>query len=221
MQNRIEPPVLLSRLLLFVFAGTVVALFVLAMTIEKMFPLDRPEIFFLTSRAEQNALIQIAEMPPTDANTDIYLRAFITEYLRARNDVVANTAYMRQKWGSDGLVAMWSSGAVYKEFKKTDLYNAIMNDIPDFEFECPMTVQSAGSFRKFKENEYTVSVSYYCKYSDGQTDKKNYTIRIGLDVNKNPTVPWQEKLDNPLGIKVSQYVIESNNGDPLDTGYRS
>lgn len=220
MQNRIEPPVLLSRLLLFVFAGTVVALFVLAMTIEKMFPLDRPEIFFLTARPDQNALIQIAEMPPTDANTDNYLRAFVTEYLRARNDITTNIAYMRQKWGADGVVAMWSSPAVYKDFKKTDMYTAIMRDIPDFSFECPMTVQSPGSFRKFKENEYTVSVSYYCKDNDGQMDKKNYTIRIGLTVDENPTVSWQEKLDNPLGIKVSQYVIESGNGDPLDTVYR-
>jgi type IV secretory pathway component VirB8 len=220
-QNRIEPPVLLSRLLLFVFAGTVVALFVLAMTIEKMFPLDRPEIFFVTARPEQNALIQIAEMPPVSANMDSYMRAFVTEYLRERNDVTSNTAYMRQKWGTDGVVAMWSSPAVYKEFKKTDMYNAIMRDIPEFAFECPIIVQSPGSFRKFKENEYTVSVRYYCKYNGGQTDEKNYTIRIGLDVSANPTVSWQERLNNPLGIKVSQYVIESGDGDPLDTAYRS
>ena len=221
MQNRIEPPVLLSRLLLFMFAGTVVVLFVLAMTIEKMFPLDRPEIFFMTQRPEQNALIQIAEMPPSDVNTDVYMRAFVTEYLRMRNDVTSNTAYMRQKWGADGVVAMWSSPAVYKDFKKTDMYNAIMNGVPDFAFECPMVIQAPGSFRKFKENEYTVSVRYHCQYNGGQTDEKNYTIRIGLTVDANPTVSWQERIDNPLGIKVSQYAIESGNGDPLDTAYRS
>ena len=33
------------------------------------------------------------------------------------------------------------------------------------------------------------------------------------------TINWADRLNNPLGIRVSEYVVESGNGDPLDTGY--
>ena len=32
-------------------------------------------------------------------------------------------------------------------------------------------------------------------------------------------IKWSDRLNNPLGIRVSEYEIESGNGDPLDTGY--
>ena len=35
----------------------------------------------------------------------------------------------------------------------------------------------------------------------------------------NATIKWSDRLDNPLGIRVSEYEIESENGDPLNTGY--
>ena len=193
-------------------------LFVLAMTIEKMFPLNRPEIFFVTARTEQNTLIQVAQMQPTEKFADTYMQAFVMEYLRARNEIVNSIALMRQKWADNGPVAMWSDAAVYQNFKKTDMYHAIMNDYPEISFSCPIEI---GSVKKFKANEYTVNVAYYCKYSDGQTARKNYTIRVGLTVAPTPQIEWRERFDNPLGIKVSQYVIESGDGDPLDTAYRA
>ena len=33
------------------------------------------------------------------------------------------------------------------------------------------------------------------------------------------TMKWVDRLNNPLGVRVSEYIIESGNGDPLDTGY--
>ena len=50
MQERIEPPILISRLMTFVMATAVVVLGVLIFTLDKMFPLNRPQIFVLTSQ---------------------------------------------------------------------------------------------------------------------------------------------------------------------------
>lgn len=218
MQNRIEPPVLLSRLMIFVFAGCVVVLFVMFMTLEKMFPLNRPEVFFITAKPEGASVIQITELPPNDANMDAYKQAFIMEYVRARNEIEQNMSIMRQKWGNnDGVVATWSTPDVYNAFRKTDLYNAIMSDYPDFPFEC--VVNFRGRPMQLRDNLYTVKFEYFCSDNSGQTDKKDYTIHIGITTMDDGQIKWTERLNNPLGVKVSEYRVEGG-GDPLDTVYK-
>ena len=66
---------------------------------------------------------------------------------------------------------------------------------------------------------WAVTFRYFCSDIDRQTDKKEYTIRIKLDAPSDATIKWDERFNNPLGIRVSEYVVESGNGDPLDTGY--
>jgi len=218
-QRRIEPPILLSRLLMFVFAGTVVVLFVLFMTLGKMFPLNRPEVFFITTRPANSAIIQISQMPASSENMDIYKKTFVMEYVRARNEVERNAAFMRQKWGNadGGIIAAWSTPEVYNAFARTAMVNAIKSEIPDFDFKCPVDI--IGRPREFRDNQYTVKMRYYCADSNGQTDVKDYTIRVVLNVDNNAQINWTERLDNPLGLKVSEYTVEGGI-DPLDTAHR-
>lgn len=218
MQNRIEPPVLLSRLLIFVFAGAVVVTFVMFMTLGKMFPLNRPEVFFITTKPENASVIQINELPPDNQNLDLYKQAFVMEYVRVRNEIEQNTALMRQKWGSaDGVIAMWSTPNVYRAFQKTGLYTAIMQDYPDFAFKC--VVNFRGRPLQLKPNLYTVKFEYYCSDNNGQTDKKDYTINVGVAMDDAAQVKWAERLNNPLGVRVSEYVVDGG-ADPLDTVYK-
>jgi len=217
-QNRIEPPILLSRLMMFVFAATVVVLFVLFMTMEKMFPLNRPQVFFITAQPVANTVIQVTDLSPTDESLETYRLAFIMEYVRARNEVQKNTSIMRQKWGTaNGVVAAWSTPKVYEAFSRTGLPNAILHDYPDFEFNCP--VRFKGTPMKLG-NQYRVTFEYYCENNGGQTTKKDYTILIGLASDDNPDVRWNARLNNPLGLRVSEYVIDGGGLDPLDTVYQ-
>ena len=219
MQSRIEPPVLLSRLLTFVFAGCVVVLFVMFMTLEKMFPLNRPEVFFITSKPEGASVIQITELPPNDQNLEAYRQAFVMEYVRARNEIEQNMSIMQQKWGTNnGVVAAWSTPDIYKVFQKTGLYNAIMSDYPDVPFNC--VVNFHGRPMQLLNDKYTVKFSYYCSDSNGQTEMKDYTILVGIEMADDVQIKWTERLNNPLGIKVSEYKVEGGGGDPLDTVYR-
>ena len=221
MQKRIEPPVLLSRLMMFVFAGTVVVLFVMLMTLEKMFPLDRPEIFFITTKPENATTITITEMPPDSASLDNFKQAFILEYVRARNDIEKNASMMRQRWeNSDGIMATWSSPTVYRVFRETALYRALTNDYPDFEFSCHVNFLKKPLPINREKTVYNVEFEYYCDGGQEQTLKRRYKIRIGLDMNTNAQVQWRERLNNPLGITVSEYNVESGDGDPLNTVYK-
>ena len=59
MAKVIEPPVLISRILTFVFATSVVVLITMAVALIKMMPLERPEVFFLSNRTTSvNAVIE-------------------------------------------------------------------------------------------------------------------------------------------------------------------
>lgn len=216
MQNRVEPPILLSRLLMFVFAGTVVVLFVLFMTLGKMFPLNRPDVFFVTTRPANSTVIQISEFPANLENIEPYKQAFVMEYIRARNEVERNTAFMREKWqtGPGGIIYEWSSPNVYNAFTKTAMYNAISSEMPDFEFVCPVNI--IGTPRAFRENTYTVRMRYFCSDNTGQTTTKDYTIYVKLAVDDNAKIKWTERLDNPLGLKVIEYTVDGG-ADPLDT----
>ena len=221
MQERIEPPVLLSRLLIFVFAGAVVVLAAMFFTLQNMFPLNHPQVFFLTNKPDNISNVQVKELNQDDASIEAYKRTFITEYIRARNEIENNKAAMRQRWGSlGGVVATWSDRNVYKAFQKTNMFSNIMSDRMDFNFVCPVEFVNQPIKLNNEENRYRVNIRYYCTDNNGQVTEKFYTIRIGIRKEDNSKAGWQEKLNNPLGIKVYQYEIENNMGDPLNTLFK-
>lgn len=220
MADRIEPPILLSRLMTFVFAATVVIATVLFITLYNMFPLDRPQIFFLRSQLREEREITLYPLPAQDANYDYFVRGFLREYVKARNEIVPNIADMRKKWNNDSNSVMhaWSAPDVYEQLQSTNMWRAIMNDSPDFEFSCPVEFER-GAVTPFADNTYDVKFSYFCADNNGQISKKNYTIRIKVEPVATKKMKWQDRLSNPLGIFVSEYSVISGNGDPLNTGY--
>lgn len=220
MADRIEPPILLSRLMTFVFAATVVIAAVLFVTLYNMFPLNRPQIFFLFSKLRGERVIELKPLPADDAYYDYFVRGFLREYVKARNEIVPNIADMRKKWNNDNNSVMyaWSSPAVYEQLQSTNMWRAIMNDTPDFEFSCPVEFEN-GAVTQYAENTYDIKFSYFCADNNRQISKKNYTIRIKVDPIHTKEMKWQDRLSNPLGIFVSEYSVISENGDPLNTGY--
>lgn len=229
MADTIEPPVLMSRLMTFVFAVAVVVVVVLLVTIVKMYPLDRTQIFFLTTQPRADMEIKLTSFSPDDANLETYKTAFIKEYIKARNEIIPNATVMQKKWSAadnNGYVYMWSTPDVYAAFAKTDMWNAYMNTIPDFEFRCPVEFTSLTP-RTSTRDTYAVSFRYFCTNSNGQDTQENstivlrrdYTIVIGLEIDAQNTIKWSDRLKNPLGIRVNKYEVESGGGDPLD-GFR-
>ena len=124
MQKRVKPPVLVSRLMTFVLATSIVVLGALAFTLYKMFPLNSPQIFFLTTtlRADQN--IKLEQMPPKSEYLDIYKKSWVREYIRHRNEILNNAKVMNKKWNSvDGVIKTMSVDGVYSDFANTFAFN--------------------------------------------------------------------------------------------------
>ncbi len=206
----------------FVFVSMLVVLGVLVLTLYNMYPLDRPQVFFLLSAPKNDLNVILSEMVPNDENMKIYKKTFLREYIRARNEILPNAREMRTKWGNDidGIVYSWSTPEIYNQLTQTNMWKAWMSELPDFEFSCSVEFDN-GAIEPLNEetNEYTIKFLYFCADSNRQMDKKEYKIRIKLDMDEGTKMKWSDRFNNPLGIHVSEYVIESGNGDPLDTGY--
>lgn len=216
-QSRVEPPILLSRLMTFVFATAIVVLGVMLLTLYKMFPLNRPQVFFLVSQPSHELEISVREMMPSDQNLENYRRAFIREYIKARNEITPNINVMRKKWTNeaDAPVRAWSSEDVFANFRETRMWPALMNDVPDFEFKCPVEFEQGGITPRGPDT-YAVKFRWICENSGGQVASKDYTIVLKLESDSSDKTKWSDRLNNPLGIRVTEYYVESVNGDEND-----
>lgn len=224
MQKRIEPPFLLSRTMAFVLTMALVVLIALAITIYNMFPLNRPQVFFLTTTIPDNQDIRLVEMQPRSENTDRYKQEFVREYIRHRNEIFANANAMHKKWnGENGIVRTMSTDDVYSDFVKTALYNDVMsNAVPNITVQCaiifdgaPMYLASGSS----NTDTYQTKIKYICEDSTGRIAPKDYTIKIKLFTQDGSYIKWADRIENPLGLKVEEYTIVSGAGDPLNTGF--
>ncbi|MDW2994878.1 MAG: VirB8/TrbF family protein [Alphaproteobacteria bacterium] len=218
MQNRVKPPVLISRLLTFVLAMSLVVLGALVFTLDKMFPLNRPQIFFLTTTTRADQDIKLVQMPPKSEHLDIYKKSLVREYVKHRNEIRSNAKVMTKKWNSvDGFVRNMSTDGVYTDFINTSAFNTIMNDTPSYNLQCDVFFD--GEPLPISKDTYQVTFRYFCKDSTRPATQKDYTIRIKIETQDNTKIKWANKIENPLGMRVSEYEIISENGDPLDTGF--
>lgn len=223
-QNRIEPPFLLSRTMTFVLATALVVLVALAITIYNMFPLNRPQVFFLTTTIPDNQDIRLVEMQPRSENTDRYKQEFVREYIRHRNEIFANANAMYKKWNSEnGIVRTMSTDDVYSDFVKTTLFNDVMsNVVPNIPVQCAIIFDGAPMYLASESQDtdtYQTKIKYFCEDNTGRIAPKDYTIKIKLLTQDGTYIKWADRIENPLGLKVMEYTIISGTGDPLDTGF--
>ena len=218
MQNRVEPPILLSRLLTLVFAATLVVLVVLMVTLYNMFPLDRPEVFFLRSANPESTEITLTQIMPDADDLDIYKQAFIAEYVKTRNEITPSVRTMEKNWNMQkGAVKTMSTEDVFADFVGTAMYQEFLLNDGVFNFSCSVEF-SPQPVKPYKSDgvTYTVDFKWFCTNSYGQTDRKDYRMKIKLITDDAQTMKWTDRMENPLGLRVAEYSVESGNGDPLN-----
>ena len=218
MQNRVEPPILLSRLLTLVFAATLVVLAALVVTLYNLFPLDRPEVFFLRSTNPNNVEITMNQIMPESGDFDMYKRMFIREYVKARNEITPSARMMEKNWNmQNGTVKTMSTDDIFADFVNTAMYQEFLLNGAVFDFSCSVEF-SPGSVTNYKSDgaTYTVDFKWFCTNSYRQTDRKDYRIKIKLVTEDVQSKKWTDHMENPLGLRVAEYSVESGDGDPLD-----
>lgn len=229
MAKIIQPPVLMSRILTFVLATSIVVLAVLVLSLTKMMPLERPEVFFLlTPTTSVNTIIE--PLVPNAMNEDAlanYEEGFVREYIIMRNTLLPSAMLTKKNWSN--VVKTWSGNKVYSAFTRTALYKEYTSGDTIPSLSCSVNFPNTNKEQAVvktnsttKYNEYVVSFTWVCKNSGGQTPPKNYKIRLRiqsvLDKDKSNTLENLNKLrDNPLGTRVTEYTVLSGDGDPLNS----
>ena len=234
MAKVIEPPVLMSRILTFVLATSIIVLATLVFTLAKMLPLERPEVFFLYTPT-RSANVVIEPLDPNSSNNKValnnYKEGFIREYIIARNTLSTAPGVTRRNWSR--IVHPWSANKVFSSMSKTALYKefALGDQLPNV--SCTVNFSSPNNAKpvlKMNNDTYSVQFVWICKNISGQATQKNYKIQIriksDLDEKISGTLENLEKLrDNPLGIQVVQYESLGGSGfsggDPLDSDIAS
>jgi len=219
-QNRIEPPILLSRLLVLVFAATLVVLAAMVVTLYKMFPLDRPQVFFLRTTNPTDSEITLTQVMLNGGDLDDYRRNFIAEYVKYRNEIEPNTRTMSRNWKR---VKTMSTSDIFAGLANTDMYQRFLlssanGDNGGFDLSCSVEFPENGGVRPYKNDDatYTVDFKWFCTNSYGQTDRKDYRMKVRLETDDAQNMKWADHMENPLGLRVAEYSVESGDGDPLD-----
>ena len=225
----IKPPVLMSRILAFVLATSVVVLGTLVFVLVKMMPLERPEVFFVLNHTiSVNTVIKPFVPDSTnDRALNDYEEGFVREYIIVRNTLYPNVALTRKNWAN--VIKPWSGNRVYGALTRTSIYGEYASGARTSMYSCSVNftdtnkeqaVVKTGQTENY--DEYTVTFTWVCENSGGQTTQKNYKIRLRIQsVLDEKSLDALEKLnklrDNPLGTRVVEYTILSGNGDPLDS----
>lgn len=215
----VEPSGFVSRLMTFVLAVCLAVLVIMIVTLNQMFPLERTQIFFLDSRPNAEQTIKIQNFDINPKNLGVFKENFIREYITARNQIIPSNVAMRHKWRADanGIVYALSSIDVYAAFMKTDLWHAIMvGKYEPFTFRCDVSFDRISPRKTGEKIEtYAVSFRHICSdESTGQSTPKDFTIAVSLEFQSG--INWNERLDNPLGLKVVGYEVENKGKDPLN-----
>ena len=220
MAKVIEPPVLVSRTLMFVLAASVAVLATLVFSLYNMAPLTRPEVFFLMNQSRNvNYVLKQPKLKDSDKQIQReYIKGFIRTYIIARNSLEDSRFTTIERWNS--IVKPWSSESVYDAFSKTDAYKDIMYNQKS-NLVCSIDF-SKGNVEK-QTRLWTVTFDRTCfdKNSGRQIGPKSYKIGIEiqsyLDSESDKTLSYLEDLrNNPLGIQITEYrVLNTTGTDPL------
>lgn len=229
MSKTVEPPVLISRILAFVLASSVVVLGAMTFVLMKMIPLERPEVFFLYTPTRSANVVIAPLVPDSNNKTAInrYKEGFVREYVIARNTLSAAPGITRKNWSR--IAKPWSSDKVFNKMAETSIYKEFVLDDKLPNVSCTVNFSSQNNDKpvlKMNDDTYNVQFTWICKNIGGQTTQKNYKIQIriesDLDEKVSGTLENLEKLrDNPLGLQVVQYTslggAEFASGDPLNS----
>ena len=183
MAKIVEPPILLSRILIFVLATGVVVLGAMGYTLLKMIPLERPEVFFLRTPT-RSANVIIEPLVPDASNKNAlnnYKEGFIREYVIARNTLSTVPGTTRKNWTR--ITKTWSDTKVFTDFTKTRMYKEFAFGDQTPNISCAVNFSSPTSDKsvlRMNNDTYNVNFTWVCKNITGQITTKTFKIQIRI-----------------------------------------
>ncbi len=137
---------------------------------------------------------------------DIVTESMVRYYILVRNTLVNNVNVMRSRWGVDGPVKWMSSDANYRDFSNKSL--EILQRIRNEGLTRNVTIYSV--VRLSKDIWQAEIVTSDMLPSSRQPVVTKWLVSMRVDYVNNTRIKYSQRLKNPLGFVVQQYMIKRN-----------
>ncbi len=188
-------------------AVSICANIVLFMAVFNMVPLVRVEPFLFSFVEKSEQVIQVEPLSVDMAQNDIVSESMVRYYILVRNTLINNVSAMEARWGSDGPVKWMSSDANYRDFSNKSL--EILQKIRNEGLVRTVTIYSV--VRLSKDIWQAEIETKDTLPSSPQPVSTKWTVSMRIGYRDNVRVKYSQRLKNPLGFVVQQYMIKRNN----------
>ncbi len=183
---------------------SIVANIVLIISLLNMTPLIRVEPFLFSFVEKDEQVIEIEPLTSNMTDNDIVTESMVRYYILIRNTLVNDLEIMQSRWGADGPVKWMSSDANYREFSNKNL--EVLQKIKQEGLTRNVTIYSI--VRLSKDIWQAEIVTEDILPSSAQPVKTKWVVNLRVGYKKDMRVKYSQRLKNPLGFIVQQYMIK-------------
>ncbi|MCL2672787.1 MAG: type IV secretion system protein [Alphaproteobacteria bacterium] len=170
-------------------------------------PLQRVTPYFLTTNDRQNQNISVvSENARSLLTNDRLTEALVRQYIVTRTTVVADEAEMHRRWGVNSQIHRYSSPLVFEAFIRNRAVEDTFNRIRTSGLSRDVVITSV-SAQQLGTGMWQAEISVREMRSDLRAPiESRYRIGMQVEFMPNFQVRHSDRLMNPLGFQVVQYI---------------
>lgn len=195
-----------ARAFAIVFAISVCCNLLMLFAIFKVIPLYRIEPFLLTFSNKSDQVYKIVPLDKNLASHKPITEIFVRQYVLLRSTFVTDIAEMEARWMPSGPIHEMSSPKVYDSFLKGTAYKGL-NLIRERYMSRQVNILSVS---EPAEGLWQVEYETIDIYPDSaKPTVQRWTANLRIAYRKK-VVKYKERLNNPIGFTVTDYVLRIN-----------
>ncbi len=179
---------------------------VLFMAILNTVPLIRVEPFLFSFVEKREQVIQLKPIGINLGANDVITESMVRYYILVRNTLVLDVNVMQSRWGVDGPVKWMSSDVNYRDFSNKSF--DVLQKIKKEGLTRSVTILSV--VRLSKDIWQAEIATDDILPSSAQPLRTRWTVSMRVSYSNNMRVKYSQRLKNPLGFVVQQYMIKRN-----------
>ena len=189
---------------------------VLLIAIGNILPLNRVEPYYLTFQNKSDQIVRIKDLNvkknDDDASYNLIEESLVREYIQLRHTVIPDINEMEKRWSSGGLLRWISDDAVYRDFNDSE-YVRMMSRIADQRYSQTVSISTVNLIHNPRHWQVDFETTEMIGEARKPTTHKwTATIQIKPESmgKGSRELLYSDRLKNPLGLKVSHYVLRSS-----------
>ena len=187
-----------------------VANVLLFVAISSLYPLVRIQPFYLNVLDKNQQVIEITPLPADKLQQKENVEALVRQYVLSRFKIGNDVKEVEERFGPDGIVALMSSEATYKEFR--NFYKESWEErIPSEGLTVEPYIKTMDTIKASDNLTWSVELRLE-EMTQHSAEPKIIDMHVDVQVRFDPLftkssriATWQDRLKNPLGFRVTGF----------------